>query len=531
MIWARGFLLSAVVAAFSLTSQSVIYKTEAATLRWANNGDAGSMDPYTRQETVQLSFLSNIYEPLARRARDLSLEPALALRWEQISPTVWRFHLRPNVKWQDGTPFSADDVVFSLGRIQAKSSVMRAPLSVVKEVRKIDDLTVDFETNKPDPIFPQEQTNFMIMSKAWCEKHNAAEPVVIGGKDDNFAVRNAMGTGPFRLVSREADTKTVVEKHPGWWDTPVHNLDRVEFHVISSAATRTAALLSGEVDMIYDVPPQDMARIEKAPGLRLLKNPELRTIFLGLDIWRDELLTSDIKGKNPLRDPRVREAFALAIDAPAIVQRVMGGLGHPTWMMWGPGVNGYDAAMDVRPPPNLAKAKQLLTEAGYPNGFSIGLDCPNDRYVMDEQICTAITAMLAKAGVKVALAAQPKAKYFVKVQAPKYDTDFYMLGWTPSTYDALNALYTLLGSRGDGRGEVNYGGYSNPALDTIIDQIGTEIDVAKRNGLIRDAAKILQTDLPVIPLHQQMIVWAAKQNIDLAQPADNAFPYRFVQIK
>jgi peptide/nickel transport system substrate-binding protein len=289
-----------------LATLTVMSPVSAANFRWANNGDTGSMDPYTRQETVQLSFLGNIYEPLARRNRKLELEPALALSWEQTSPTVWRFHLRPAVTWQDGSPFTADDVVFSLGRIQAKSSVMRAPLSVVKEVRKIDGLTVEFETIKPDPIFPQEQTNFLIMSKAWCETHNAAEPVIIGGKDDNYAVRNAMGTGPFRLVSREPDTKTVLEKSPGWWDTPEHNLDRVEFHVISSSATRTAALLSGEMDMIYDVPPQDRVRITRTPGLKLIQNPELRTIFLGLDVWRPELPSSNVKGKNPLKDQRVR---------------------------------------------------------------------------------------------------------------------------------------------------------------------------------------------------------------------------------
>jgi peptide/nickel transport system substrate-binding protein len=504
---------------------------EAANFKWANNGDTGSMDPYTRQETVQLSFLGNIYEPLARRDRNLQLEPALALKWEQTSPTVWRFSLRPNVKWQDGSAFTADDVVFSLGRIQAKTSVMRAPLSVVKEVRKIDDLTVEFETLKPDPIFPQEQTNFLIMSKAWCVTNNTAEPVVIGGKDDNYAVRNAMGTGPFRLVSREPDSNTVVEKNTTWWDKPEHNLDRVEFHVISSSATRVAALLSGEMDMIYDVPPQDRARIGNAPGIRLVQHPELRTIYLGLDVSRDELPTSDVKGKNPLRDQRVREAFALAIDDTAIIQRVMGGLGHPTWMMWGPGVNGYDASLDVRPKPDTEKAKQLLAAAGYPNGFSIGFDCPNDRYVMDEQICTAITSMLARIGVKVALSAQPKAQFFAKILGPKYDSDFYLLGWTPATYDAHNALYTLIASRGNGRGEVNVEGYSNPEMDALVDKIGVETDQAKRNGMIGDAARILQHDLPVIPLHQQVIVWATKDNIDLAQLADDAFPYRYVKVK
>src|ERR1700744_795894 len=394
------FLLSAmallaVVTAWPLTAG-------AATLRWANDGDASSMDPATRQETVQLSLLANIYEPLVRRNRDLGLGPALATSWEQTSPTVWRFHLRPGVKWQDGSPFTADDVVFTLKRIQAPNSSMRAPMSPVKEARKIDDLTVEFETFVPDPIFLQEQTNMLIMSKAWCEAHNATEPVIIG-KEDNYALHNAMGTGPFTLVSREPDRKTVVEKNPLWWDKPEHNVDQVEFDVIASAPTRVAALLSGEVDMIYTVPPQDIARIKQTQGLKLLQTPELRTISLGFNQTRPELPSSDVKGKNPFKDQRVRRAVALAIDEKAIASRVMLGLGHPTWEMWGPGVNGYDPALDSRPKADPAKARQLLADAGYPSGFRVALDCPNDRYVMDEQICTAIVSMLARIGVKVDL--------------------------------------------------------------------------------------------------------------------------------
>ncbi len=521
---------TALLGALLATAMS-IGTAHAVTFRWANDGDVGAMDPDTRQETVQLSFLSNIYEPLARRDRNLKVEPSLAVKWEQISPTVWRFHLRPGVKWQDGTPFTADDVVFSFQRIMAKSSVMRAPMSMVKEARKVDDMTVDFETFHPDPIFLQEQTNFLIMSKAWCEAHHATEPVVIGGTEDNYAVHNAMGTGPYKLVSREPDRKTVVEKNPGWWDKNTSNADTVEFDVISSAATRVAALLSGEEDLIYTVPPQDLKRIAAAPNLKLIENPELRTIYLGFDVSRNELPSSDIKGKNPFQDLRVRQAFVYAIDEPVIAQKVMLGLAHPSFMMWGPGVNGYDPKIDVRPKADVAKAKQLLTEAGYPNGFKVGMDCPNDRYVMDEQICTAIVSMMARVGVKIDLNAQTKAKFFAKVNAPKYDTDFFLIGWTPSTYDAHNALYALVGSRGNGRGEVNDGGYSNPVLDDLIGQISVQTDETKRNALIDQAAELLQKDVPVIPLHQQVIVWAAKKNVDVVQPADNYLPYRFIQVK
>jgi peptide/nickel transport system substrate-binding protein len=502
----------------------------AVTFRWANDGDVVAMDPYTLQETVQLSFLSNIYEPLVRRNRDLKLEPALAVSWEQPSPTVWRFHLRPGVKWQDGSPFTADDVVFSLQRISAKTSSMRAPLSGVKEARKIDDLTVEFETNVPDPIFLQEQTNLLIMSKAWCQAHDSADPVQVGAAD-NYALHNAMGTGPFKLVSREPDRRTVVEKNPGWWDKPLFDLDRVEFNVISSAPTRVAALLSGEVDMIYTVPPQDIPRIKQTEGLKILQTPELRTIYLGFDQSRDELLSSDIKGKNPFKDVRVREAVALAIDEPIIASKVMLGLAHPSYEMWGPGVNGYAADLDVRPKTDPAKAKALLTEAGYPSGFRVGFDCPNDRYVMDEQICTAIVPMLARIGIKLDLNAQTKSKFFAKVNAPNYNTDFYLLGWTPSTYDAHNVLYTIMGTRNGKRGEVNDGGYSNPDLDALTDKIGVETDQAKRDAMIRQAIEMAQKDVGYLPLHQQVIVWAAKNNIDLAQLADNYLPYRYVHVK
>jgi peptide/nickel transport system substrate-binding protein len=228
---------------------------------------------------------------------------------------------------------------------------------------------------------------------------------------------------------------------------------------------------------------------------------------------------------------RVREAVAMAIDEPAITSKVMLGLGHPTWEMWGPGVNGYDAALDKRLPVDAAKAKKLLADAGYPNGFKVALDCPNDRYVMDEQICTALTSMLARIGIKIDLIAQTKTKYFTKILAPAYDTDFYLLGWTPATYDAHNVLYTLLHTRDGKRGEVNVGGYSNRTLDDLADKIAIETDQAKRNDMIKQSILLLQKEIPTVPLHQQVIVWAAKNNIDLAQPADNFLPFRYVKVK
>ena len=432
---------------------------------------------------------------------------------------------------QDGKPFTADDVIFSWQRISARNSAKRSQVATVKRATKIDDLTVDFETDGADPILPDELTGMDIMSKAWCEEHDAVENVVFG-KGENYALRHAMGTGPFRLVSREPDRKTVVERNPLWWGTPEHNIERAEFNVIGNAATRVAALLSGEMDMIYSVPPQDTDRIAKTAGVRLIQGPELRTIYLALDQNRDELLFSSVKGRNPLKDVRVRRALALAIDEDAIVKRVLRGQGHATWLMYGPGVNGYDPALDQHPAVDIPRAKSLLAEAGYPDGFQLTMDCPNDRYVMDEQVCTAIAAMLAKIGVKLEVFARTKVKFFADVGYPNYKLSFSLQGWTPGTYDAHNVFYTLLSSRAsDGRGQGNNGGYSNPRVDALTEAMAHELNKDKRQELINEAARIVQEDVATIPLHQQVIVWAARDTIDLVQPADNAFYLRWVKVK
>ena len=498
--------------------------------RWANDGDVNSMDPYTRQETFLLAFNAHIYEPLVRRNRQMEPEPGLAERWEQPSPTVWRFHLRRGVRFTDGTPFTADDVVFSVQRARGPGSNIQSVLATVKEVRKLDDHTVEFETHQPNPILIRELPTFGIMSKAWAERNNAVRPADLTTREENFATRNAMGTGPFRLVSREPDRRTVLERNPAWWDRPEHNIERAELNIIANDATRVAALLSGEVDFVYTVPPQDVDRISRSPGVRIIQGPELRTIYLGMDQARPELLKSDVKGRNPFQDVRVRRALYQAIDVQAIHRTVMRGQSRPTGLLWGPGVNGFREEDDRRLPLDIEGARRLLAEAGYPNGFGVTLDCPNDRYVNDEAICTAIVAMLARIGVRVTLAAQTRARFFAEVNAPRFNTSFYLLGWTPATQDAHNALYNLAGSRDGARGIFNNGGYSNPRLDALIDRIGVEADAAKRQAMISEAAAIIRDDAVYIPLHQQQIVWAARSNIEITQTADNSIQLRFARI-
>ena len=525
MLMRRLLLAGAAVLALGAGAAS------AQTFRWANDGDVNSMDPYARNETFLLTFTQNIYEPLVRRNRELKVEAALAESWSQPSPTVWRFNLRRNVRFSDGTPFTADDVIFSAERVRAQGSNLTAVLASVKEVRKIDDHTVEFETSQPDPIFLEQLTTWGIMSKRWAEANNATRSMDLTTGQENFATRNAMGTGPFVLVSREPDRRTVLRPNPNWWDRVEHNLTEVQFNVIANDATRIAALLSGEVDMVYTVPPQDTDRLSRAPNIRIHQQAELRTIFLGMDQARDELLKSDVRGRNPFRDVRVRRAMAMAIDREAIRTRIMRNQARPTTMMIGPGVNGFTEANDRVPRPDPEAARRLLTEAGYPNGFGVTMDCPNDRYVNDEAICTASVAMLARIGIRVTLNAQTRARFFAEVNGPRYNTSFYMLGWTPATSDAHNSLFSLAATRNGSQGVFNNGGYSNPAFDKLVGQIAVETDTAKRQQYISQASRILQEDVAYIPLHQQQIVWAARQGVEMVQTADNYIQLRFARVQ
>jgi len=504
----------------------------AKTFRFANDGDVNSMDPYARNETFLLTFMSNVYEPLIRRGKSLELQPALATEWSQIAPEIWRFKLRHGVKFQDGTPFNADDVVFSYNRVRMDGSNLKAVVATIKSVSKVDDYTIDMTTDGSDPILPEEITTWCMMSKVWAEKNNAVQPADLTKSEDFFASRHANGTGPFILKDREPEVKTTLVANPDWWDKPEHNLSEVIFEHIANDATRVAALLSGEIDMMYTVPTQDIEQLRKSHGIKILETPELRTIFLGFDQSRAELLYSSVKGKNPFKDVRVRRAFYQAIDEDAIKAKVMRGSATPTGLMIAPGINGFDKSLNDRYPHDEAAAKKLLADAGYPNGFEVGMDCPTDRYVNDEQICQAVANMLARIGVKVNLTAQTRSKYFAKILGPDYDTSFYMLGWTPATYDAHNALFALIKTRtGASGGELNDGSYSNPKIDALIDRIGTETDQAKRNGMIDEAINLLQQDVGVIPLHQQVIVWASKNNVQFVQMADDYFPYRYIVVK
>jgi peptide/nickel transport system substrate-binding protein len=505
---------------------------EAKTFKWAADSDPGSMDPHSRNVASTLSMLSNIYEPLIRRDRELKLEPALATEWKATSPTTWRFTLRKGVKFHDGSPFTADDVVFTYNRTKGPGSLLGTVLRGSKGVKKIDDYTVEFEMMGPNPTFPDQMTSWLIMSKAWSEKNNAAKATDLTKNETSYATLHAMGTGPFELKSREADGKIVMVPNKNWWDKAEHNLTEVIFTPIANPATRSAALLSGEVDMVHTLPINAIPRVLEQKGLRVMRKAELRTMLFFLDQARDELIDSNIKGKNPLKDVRVRRAMAMAIDAEALSRQVMRGVSVPNYLLVGPGVNGFDAALNAAPSRDLAAAKKLMADAGYPNGFEMGMQCSNDRYVNDEFICTAAVAMLARIGVKVNLKVMP-FNQLIKYLSPPYETSFILAGWLPATYDAHDALFNLTAGRSKElqRGIFNVGGYSNAKFDDLVMKIGVELDQKNRNAMLHEALKVVRDDVPVIPIHQQVVVWAAKDSVELVQNADNFFPLRFVKIK
>lgn len=489
------------------------------TLRWASQGDALTMDPHAQNEGPTNTMGQQIYEPLINRNPELELVPSLATEWKAVEPTVWEFKLRPGVKFHDGADLDAEDVVFSINRARSETSDFKGYLTSVTEVLATDAGTVRIVTGKgPNPILPNQLTEVHIMDKGWAEKHNVTKPQNFKGGEETHAVRNANGTGPFRLVRREPDVRTVLEKNPNWWGLAQepHNVDEIVYTPIKNDATRVAALLSGELDFVLDPPLQDIERLKKTPGLKVLQTPQIRAIFLGMDIARPELRASNVKGKNPFADRRVREAIYRAIDMDAIHTKVMRGLSANAGIITSPGVHGYTKELDQRLPFDLAKAKALLAEAGYPDGFEVTLSCPNDRYINDEAICQAITGMLGRAGIKVNLRAQTKSIHFQELQNKQQD--FYMLGWGVPTLDS-HYVFNFLYKTGGGW---NHTGYSNPRIDELTAAMETTIDLAKRDALIAEAWKIVKEDMVYIPLHHQVITWVLRDKIEMPiEPQDS----------
>jgi peptide/nickel transport system substrate-binding protein len=518
-------LLIAAVAAFALVPVA-----NAKTFKWSSASDIPTFDIHSQNNALGNGVHAAVYDSLVYyNSRTFKVEPQLATAWREVSPTQMRFTLRSGVKFSDGSPLTADDVVFSLMRATAKTSNYAVYTQGIDRVVKVNDSTVDVMMKGPNPVLLNQMTELRIMSKAWAEKNKSTEPKDIRAKDETFAHRNALGTGPYTVKEWQPDQKLVLVANPNYWGKNESNVTEIVYTPIKSEATRVAALLSGEVDFILDPSTQDLARLRSTANLKVIDGVENRTIFFGMDQFRDELPGSNIKGKNPLKDQRVRMALYQAIDIAAINRVTMRGLSQPTGALVSPQVTGWTEGVNKRHPYDPEASKKLLAEAGYPNGFEVDFACPNNRYINDEEICQAVTAMWSRAGIKAKLRTLPLVTYFPMIQ--RFEASIYMLGWGVPTFDALYSLQSLTRSLGTGGdGNYNVGRYSNPRMDYLVDRVKSETDLPVRNRMLTEALQLSNDTVSHIPLHNQIIPWAMKKNVDVVHRADNRLDWRLIKV-
>ena len=515
-------MLKTLFSTFIITSALAVSSASAETIRWARAGDAITMDPHAQNEGPTHALNHQIYDSLLQRDMAGAIIPSLATSWSALpdNPNVWRFKLRKGVTFHDGAAFDSEDVVFSLGRARADGSEMKELLSSVKEVRAVDAYTVDVETNGANPLLVNNLTNMFMMDKGWSEANNVMTPHDVAKGETNFATSNSNGTGAFMLVSRAVDEKTVLTANPNYWGKDIYpnKVTEIIYTPIQSSATRVAALLSGEVDIIQDVPVQDLNRVESQSGLILATAAQNRVIFFGVNT---------VKG--PTANLKVRQAMNIAINRDAIKKIVMRNQSDPTGIIMPPFVNGWNETLNKYPVNDLNAAKVLMTEAGYSDGFDIVLNCPNDRYINDEAICQSVVGMMAQIGINVTLDAKPKAQHFPIAKGG--ESDFYMLGWGVPTFDSHYIFNFLVHTQTENRGSWNPTGYSNAIVDAMIQSLESETNLDKRNQTIAKIWDEVQNAQMYLPVHNQVLNWGMRDNIIFdVQPEDQPH-FQFLTFK
>ena len=500
-------------------------------ISFGETGSFDSLNPHIRKGSVPWQLRSLAYESLMGRSygEPFTLYGLLAESVETGPNREWvEFTLREGTRFSDGSPLGVEDVLFSYQRASSEAADTASWFSPVSAVNVVDDFTIDFMTKAPNPIFPDSIANFMILDKGWAEANNAALPTK---EAENFATLNANGTGAFMVSERAPGLKTVLEPFANWWGTPEHNITRAEFTPIQNSATAVAALLSGDVDMINPVPIQDAARLAGQDGVEVIQGIEARVIMFGFAHQAETLKYGDNAGApNPFLDVRVRQAVGHAINVDAILQTIMRGNAAPASQLVSPAMRGFSADLAGRPAYDPDKARALLAEAGYPDGFAFGLKCPNDRYLNDEAVCQAAVSMLAQVGITADLDAMPVRNYWPELRADNFD--MYMLGWSPGTFDAEHPIRFLVTTPDAEKklGSWNFGDYSNARVDEILPMVQSEIDAAKRQALLDEATAIYQTEAAYVPLYVQPLVWGVSRNVSLTQRPDNFLILRWITL-
>jgi peptide/nickel transport system substrate-binding protein len=502
--------------AVALMAAGLSLSAAAADITVAYDADPVSLDPHEQLSGGTLQMSHMVFDPLVRYTQELDFEARLAESWKRIDDTTFRFNLRKGVKFHSGNEMTADDVVWTFERLQ-HSPDFKAIFSPFEKMVKVDDYTVDIVSKKAFPLVLQTATYIFPMDKAFytgktAEGKDKSEIVKHG---NSFASTHVSGTGPFVVTSREQGVKVEFERFADYWDSESKgNVDNLTLVPIKEDATRVAALLSGDVDMIAPVAPNDQRRVDSASGVDLVTLPGTRIITFQMNQSSNEAL----------KDARVRQAIVYAINNEGIAKKIMKGFATAAGQQSPEGYAGYNP--ELKPRYDLKKAKQLMKEAGYEDGFTLSMMAPNNRYVNDAKVAQAAAAMLSKIGIKVDLKTMPKAQYW-----PEFDkcaADMLMIGWHADTEDSANfsEFLTMTRDEATGRGQYNCGYYSNPAVDKLVEDANVETDPAKRAKMLQQVEATLYNDAAFVPLHWQNLAWGAKSNVDIA-PIVNAmnFPY------
>ncbi len=475
------------------------------TLRMAYDADPVSLDPHEFLTGATLQFSHMAFDPLVRWRQDFTVEPRLAERWEQIDPNRVRFYLRKGVTFHSGNPFTAHDVVWTFNRLK-RSVDFKGLFEPFLRAEYIDEHTVDLITTRPYPLTLNMATYIFPMDSKFYsgidENGQRKDAIIKHGK--SFASTHVSGTGPFILTYREQGVRLEFKRNPNYWDTQSKgNVKNIIFTPIKEGATRVAALLSGEVDFIAPVPPTDLFRI----------NRDKRVDLIGMRGTRIILLTLDQKRRKEFRDRRVRQAIVYAVNNKGIAKKIMRRFATAAGQLSPPDFQGHNKAL--KPRFDLAKARQLMKEAGYENGFSVTMMAPNNRYVNDYKIARAVAAMLAKINIKVDLKTMPKAQYWQKFDARA--ADIMMIGWHPDTEDSVNyyEFLVMTPDKKTGYGQYNAGNYSNKIVDTLINETRSMNDLFLRAQLLQRIEKILYDDAAFVPLHWQHLAWAARKGVHI----------------
>ena len=507
----------------------------AAALRIASAFDPQTMDPHSLALQYHTRVIFQVYESLVGRDPNYRLVPVLATGWAQTDPLTWRFKLRPDVRFHDGSPFTAEDAVFSFERALAPPSQRQFVLKGVTRVRMVDPLTIDFELSAPDASLPQKLVLVAMMSKRWSVAHHVERAQDFNARQETFAVRNANGTGAYQLERYEPDVRTTLKAFPGWWgrnSADSGNVDSASFLTIRSDATRLAALHSGEVDVVLDPPYQDVEPLRHDPAIAITQVADIATDYLTFDQASATLPGvppgPDGRPRNPFKDPRVRRAVYQAVNIDLVIQKVLKGLAVPTGDLLAPEIGAPANVGGPRLRYDPVAARALLREAGYPDGFDLTMDCVNITF--REHVCQAIAAMLTQAGIRTTLHTSPSTQFFPMITQGK--VSFAEFGFTGTSEDPWQSLNGLLHTwDGNGGGTFNAGRYSNPRLDALIDAVRTELDPDRRRTLVATALKLAGDDIAYVPLYRRTLSWAMQKKVHVVMLPDDTLPVRWASLR